>query len=716
MATVTIPVQFEVDPQAPIELNVVIADAKGNILQTTSIDSGGKINLDNALLQRTALQVAVMPNLDEQMEGIKNLSQLSRQKPYIASLGWDAKKKPFFKPVPSIYLGWWHIKTCRVVGRVTKKYLINNVSTVLPVCHAKVHICEVDKISWILPRIPDHIILRIPDLIEKIPPINPVIVNPVSPVIVRPNINIRPNVFTPKAVPVIKLEPSIAARFDTTNPQIIRAEIANNFTLLRPYFCKLPWLWPYFYRCDEIRNAITDENGRFDVPIKYSSLGDKPDIYIWVECFINGSWTTVYRPSIACNTWWDYACGTDININVTDDRVKPTCGSPLPGQAVWIRRIGSRTIRDVLQTSNNAPIQGVPFERRGLFLYGGDHRSPFATTSQSARMDFEVIFGSGLPSSTAKYFRWACRKIANEEMVTELSPVVYLQNPVSRPYLVEYTIGSITHFRVDSAPLGPVSIGASHGLFHIPPPNPVGFGGVTSSVGWMSMSVDTTSLDTRTLHGDGLYKFWLEIFDASGNQVSPAPSFFTIPKAGNFDENEVAAGDYAEVEDGRNLFTMVVRIDSLNNKTVAEIYPVKLTGPGGMFTVSNPCGFLDFTDEHAKNISIPFKAFQPKNFADFSFSVGRGNAGTGAAPTVAGVSGMVIGNAGRYVRDANGVYTPDDSPDLELSPAELMQTCLAGGRAAFTQNLRVDALHTDGYRILDELDSSATAAFALSKK
>jgi hypothetical protein len=58
---------------------------------------------------------------------------------------------------------------------------------------------------------------------------------------------------------------------------------------------------------------------------------------------------------------------------------------------------------------------------------------------------------------------------------------------------------------------------------------------------------------------------------------------------------------------------------------------------------------------------------------------------------------------------------PDDSPDLEFSPDELMQTCAAGGRAAFTQSLYVNALPVDGYRQLDELDSSASAAFALSK-
>ncbi|MCH5688304.1 hypothetical protein LWM68_31010 [Niabella sp. W65] len=73
---------------------------------------------------------------------------------------------------------------------------------------------------------------------------------------------------------------------------------------------------------------------------------------------INGAWETVYRPAIACNTRWDYVCGSEINISITDPRVTPNCGPALSGEAVWIRSIGNFSVRDVLQTSNNAPVQG----------------------------------------------------------------------------------------------------------------------------------------------------------------------------------------------------------------------------------------------------------------------------------------------------------------------------------------------------------------------
>ncbi len=130
--------------------------------------------------------------------------------------------------------------------------------------------------------------------------------------------------------------------------------------------------------------------------------------------------------------------------------------------------------------------------------------------------------------------------------------------------------------------------------------------------------------------------------------------------------------------------------------------------------MANPCGFIKYTGPADKNISISFKAFQPNNFADLSFSVVRGNSGTGGVDTPASAGGMVIGPVGRYVRDGAGVYRPGVAPtDLEFSAAELMGPCIAGGKAAFAQSLYVAALHTDGYRRLSEFDASSLAAFAL---
>ncbi len=50
--------------------------------------------------------------------------------------------------------------------------------------------------------------------------------------------------------------------------------------------------------------------------IWYLCVGDHPDLYFWVEYSIGGAWTTMYHPPVRCNTYWDYACGSEVTIRV----------------------------------------------------------------------------------------------------------------------------------------------------------------------------------------------------------------------------------------------------------------------------------------------------------------------------------------------------------------------------------------------------------------
>ena len=60
--------------------------------------------------------------------------------------------------------------------------------------------------------------------------------------------------------------------------------------------------------------VYTNHQGRFDTTIYYPCFGDHPDLYFWVEYCIGGTWTTVYAPPIACNTYWNYVCGSSVTI------------------------------------------------------------------------------------------------------------------------------------------------------------------------------------------------------------------------------------------------------------------------------------------------------------------------------------------------------------------------------------------------------------------
>ena len=81
--------------------------------------------------------------------------------------------------------------------------------------------------------------------------------------------------------------------------------------------------------------------GASSTTIWYPCFGDHPDLYFSVEYSIGGSWTFVYRPSIACHTWWNFVCGSSVTITVTDPRV-PGCidGVVPPGKVVVVKTIG----------------------------------------------------------------------------------------------------------------------------------------------------------------------------------------------------------------------------------------------------------------------------------------------------------------------------------------------------------------------------------------
>ncbi|HSC54705.1 MAG TPA: hypothetical protein VLC98_13830 [Phnomibacter sp.] len=745
----SIPVRFESTPAEPIELAAFLFSQKGELLQTSTVNAKGLADFKEVDVQPDALQLFIVPVLDKVVLRAKTIPELERYRPYKPILTWDKNLNISILPIPEISYNFWKLRKCRATGSVAKNFLIDGKVVKLPLCKARVHICEIDKISFVLPRIPDHIIVRIPDLIFD-PPIPPVIIkwppkppipiDPIGPVIfenLRPDI-IRPDVFRPDVFKPIRVAVSsegvvneaaaqplraggnlppitdeIKRALVSKNPELIRQTVLKNIELLHPYFCLAPWTWPYLYRSDEIKVVYTNDDGRFDTPIIYWAGGDVPDLYFWVEYLINGEWVTVYKPSIPCHTYWDYVCGTEVNIMVSDKRVRPGCGSVFVKDALWVRRIGGSSILSVSQNDGgSAPIQGVPFNRKGLFTYGSSgHRSPLGTTDTSNRVHFMIKFGTLLPNASATYFRWACKKIADEDLNTVSGATKYFTDDISKGYTTEWVdIFGDTHFRSHSVRLGPENTSGENGLYFIPPANPIGFRGISDATArWDSTDTYTSNFDTRSLDGDGLYQFWLEIFDGSGNQVSKPDAFFQIPKAGDEGNSVNPTADWVGINNGFNAFEMIVRVD--NNICQAAIYPVALTNP---VRVANACGFIKYAGPNDKNISISFKAFQPNNFADLNFTVVRGNTGTGGAPTPASADGMVIGPVGRYVRNSVGEYRPGVFPaDLEFSPAELMGPCLAGGKAAFAQSLYVAALHTDGYRRLYEFDASSLAAFAL---
>ena len=706
----SVPVTLEKQLGENVNLTAWLFTRQGQLIQQVPVSNSTAEFKNLQRIDTDQVRILITPDVTDQGIDVRTIKDIERFKPYEPVLQFE-KDKLKLLPIPGRLIDLWQIRFCRVIGKVKKDFFIDGQNVVKPLCKARVHICEVDKVFFWLDKIPDPIILRIPDIILKpikvkpfpIPdpgplkfPINPIIFNPV---LVNPrlqNLKVRSMAPTPPSI-----DPQIKQQLQTRSVPTIKAALLKNFETLHPYFCTHPWIWPWLYRCDEIKTVYTDSNGRFDTSIIYWATGDKPDLYFWVEYLINGVWTTVYKPPIPCNTYWDYACGTEVTINVSDARVRAGCNEIVPGDIVWVRAIGSVSIRNIKQNDTDlTPIQGIPWHRVGLNKQSvhdinlTDHISPFAT-----RLQFITKFGSGLPNNSAKYFRWKARKLLN----ADLSPYAggmtrRLGDTIAKPYYIEY-VDSSGNLQIATKyhTLGPVA--GTDGLNLIPPVSPFNWQGETNaSAIWQYADTVTANFDSSGFDGDGLYQFTLELFDQSGNKIFRDPVIYKMPKENNSGESENATNEFLSWDSvaGTTDFKMLVRID--NTDTEGSIHDVQVNA-----NVSGPCGFIKYTNANVQQVRLSFQAHHDNNFATFSFNVIKGN-NTEACP--GDTSGFVFSPTTGFSRSGEGEFVSAPM----LTPAAMLGSCTKG---AFAETLHVRALHTDGYARVSAFDSGDTNAFAL---
>jgi len=753
---IVIPLAFNTKPADDIPLVAFLFSRSGKLLEKTVV-RGESVEFKTSGVNPRLYKVMVAPATDKKIEAVQSIAELDRFKPY--ELVLDINREGFINPIliPSDFSILWLMRSCRVRGKVIKNFSLGSVSQDRGICHARVHICEVDRIWWLISKIPDRIISKIPEIIATpqwpfpIPepePFEPPVFDPVGPVISELNPQPLPpragqfnftaaSEFTARspallnrlterkqsveenssapaqlaaAQSAILASPKILNQLNSGNTAAIRKSIAENFAIFHPYFCYVPWLWPYFYRCDQVALAYTDFNGAFDVTFKYWNDGDKPDLYFWVEYLINGVWTTVYKPSVPCNTYWDYLCGSAVTIRVTDPRVRWECNDVIDGDIVWIKTIGSSaSVSHIKQADQYSIIQGRLFNHVGLtdvFMSGGssaldNYRRPFGGT-----LNFVVQFGSGLPANGMYYYRWSYRQLRNADLSN--SPATALTSlhkgqALHKAYTYEYFDAlNHKHFGQNTFKLGPVTLNGEDDLYIIPPafPSSSPVNAVELSPLWDQNTI-TASVDS-TQFADGLYEFVLELFDVNGNKLAAIPKhIFQVPHYTSFAPS-INASDENLLVNGVNAdgFIMSGRVD--NQRCEATIYKIKVNGSE---VSSDCCGFVPYPPN--ANIEVAFRAYHPHNFATFNFVVKKGTCNDALQQGFTNTSGMVIGNAGNYTRDSNSIYREG------FSPAQLLGICVAGGKAAFAEHVYVTALATNGYDRLSYLDASDLAAFAL---
>ena len=749
---------FEGKPDKAINVFAYAFDRQGNLLASAPVKEGSAhltLDLDRA---RTA-RIFFAPEPPKESDEMQvTLNTMQRVRAYEASWTFDLKKREYeLLPFPEYYWKCWFLCACRVRGQVVKPVSIGGSTIDLPVCNARVHVCEVDPILWMIPRLPDPIIIRLRDeLLREIEFPRPI------PLPDPPPFKLDPGVIDPSPVNIAKVNRTIvefnpqpespgAQRLSTgdqvmLNPQplppkenvsrlaslelktqlaltspsttVVRQALLDNVGLIRLFICWWPWLWPWLCRCDEIAVLSTDTQGHFDTMIFYPCCGDKPDLYFWVESMIGGSWTTVYHPNpICCNTYWNYACGSEVTLRVTDPRVVP-CGDPgvnLSELQVAILSIGNNvSMHEIpVDSTANDPLIGSEIEglANGTSPFGG-WLEPHVNFSRSALIALNIT-----------HYRWSYRQLTEGENGTPASDSWHtMTRQVVRHYQVYNPITSQLSYPVE--PMGPDPAFPGMDLFRIQPINaPTGFPeDWTPNVDARedSASAFFGSHLTRggnAVLGAGKYELKFELFHIAGGVATPVDFTATgialkvpdvVAPFGSDTVTFVDADDNHRFKDGAGhtiAFRLVLHVD--NNPCQAGINEVYVDN---VSNAAGPCGFIDYADKNLSTAHVSFTAHHPHKFATFNFIVAKGSTGPVAAASDSGqVNQGGIDANGFHNTPATGLYWKD------VNVADLLD---ANGvnceKAAFGEWLHVDAMATDGWNSLDYLDRNATPmAFAL---
>lgn len=761
--TLTLKVSFEQKPAQEITLAGFLFYCNGILIQKQfvrndvlefALADATRENNESLSFDAKQMRVLIAPVSEKDFENISSIEQLESYKAYEPVLNRDAQGNVTILPIPSEISKFWPFCFCRVTGKVSKWFHTGYLWQDRAVCNARVHICDIDTIWYWINRIPDHIIAKIPQIILRPEEVIkfPIPLPDPAP-FVRSELQAAKtqvqsqNIFDTASAENVnaeviaklpQLNADIKQNFASGNLNLIRETIAYNYSILHPWFCYVPWLWPYFYHCRELAVVYTDANGRFDTNVFFNCFGDRPDIYIWIEYKINGVWTTVYNPPIPCNTLWDYTCGSNINIQITDERVPGDCccNCPMPGELVWIRSIGSTSVAHINQQSiSQAPAgQLTTYDRIGLtdasaigdwFLTTaeGDFKRPFGSN-----MSLYMGFGSDLPNTGIAYYRWSYKQVATAQLTSPATadtfkPLVPSGGSVTKGYEYEYTDSQgDQQFAPNYVTLGPLTVGGNDNLYKIPATSPAmaPFSVPELNPQWHepTYNMNTISFDSAQLKnggmpgGDGLYEFKLELFDQAGHLLTNIEkSTFKTPEYNNANYSENAPDVLLENATAftADAFKMLVRID--NSKCRGGIYKIKVNGADAAIDC---CGFVNYKPGGVEaDIELSFLAAHPNNFGVFDFNVVKGTCGD---VPVADAGGMVIDSTYTslspvvysYQLNAGGIY------NKHFTPAQLLGECYddGNGKAAFAETLHVIAMATDGTFRVSANDAQYVAPLA----
>ncbi|WP_292994955.1 hypothetical protein [Nitrosomonas sp.] len=726
----------------PISASLYVFDEQGKFMTSTPLHEGeASLSLTSDQLRRARLFVA--PDLLKERGKMPTLQTMAHINAYEPMWKFERGREVYeLLPVPEILWPYWYWCACRVRGRAIKVETLGGVTYEKPVCHARVHICEVDRLPWIILQLPDDIIYRLRD--ELIWAIDHPIPIPNPP---DPPYRLDPSYIDP--IPVFEKAANVLSKFDGSqvgfnpqpdppanlkmqamsrasnvsaamlNPQplppkmatlafesraalttgsigLVRDALIKHVDLIKIYWCYWDWLWPWFrYDCDELAVIETDAHGRFDTTIYYPCSGDKPDLYFWTEYSIGGTWTTVYHPSIRCNTYWNYVCGTEVIIRMTDPRVHGCGEQPeLLGKKVVVKTIGRQVSMGEIYRDSFVPAEKAKEGQVKEGWIDTTKPSPFGAT-----LEPRVDFGNGLKAASITHYRWSYRPLGsiNESDWTVMDDIL-AGRTVSRHYREATGPGDPVVYK--SVQIGPdTTVAGSYTI--IDPVLPAG--GEDWEVLDEGYDLASAYFDTTDL-SDGKYELKMELFrkvgaamvrvDLTADGVELYEITDPAPLVEGSYTTSAATADRVLI-DPVTLhvvgYRLVVQVD--NRVCFGNIEDVTVNGvPAGH------CGFLEYSSL-TDTAHISFRASHPANFASFHFRVVR----VATDISEASASGLV------EAASVNGFTRVGDTFSKNLTIDALMTSGLPVGetpctRAAFAEALHVYALATNGYDRLTYLD------------
>lgn len=722
--SIQLKVPFEGIPETPIDVTVYAFDRQGGLIASAPLKDG-LADLPLPPERARGARIFLAPTPREGMSIEPTPRAMEQLKAYEAVWSFDPQRASYeLAPIPTASWRLWRWCACRVRGKVVRPTTISGATQSLPVCHARVHVAEIDELHLIIPRLPDDVLRRIADELihelERVGPrpgpgpdpgpeflFDPGVIDPtpelvarigqperlrevlVSPRLRPPLTRPMPPLARPPEAPLAPRAVPLELRAALTSPSLVtvRDSLLRNVELVRPYLCLWPWIWPHFYASSELAVSVTDLQGRFDTTVYYLCGGDQPDLYFWVEYSVGGAWSPVYKPPIPCHTYWNYASGSEVLIRVSDPRVVGCAEPPsLPGRQVAVLTIGNNISVHEIQSSG--PGEGLTSDGRPL----------------GASLEPHVWFGQDLIAAGISHYRWSYRRAGGGDAWHAMDRVVVRHYAVIGP-------GGMLTFKPHVLGPDPAIPGAV--LFQIQGPAPGGSSGWTPMVDARENTASAFFLSHLLAGGDaaaaaGRYELKLELFRPSA-PLTPvnltdegiALKVPTVPAPFGIDEVPTAPADDAHViRDGTGkivAFRLVLFVD--NQPCVAGTSEV--TGAG--LSAVGECGFLRYAPSATAHIA--FRAGHPNNFGNFVFTTVRGSA---AVPGACAAANLGTSPAGAFAYNPSSrTYAADLPVAALLSPA-----CPS---AALAEQVEVYAWATDGWSTLWYLNAySGMRAYALT--